>query len=140
MVDNRFVSLRVKSTGHLSRTTHGNETGSGGDRSTAHRGRTTAQAQSDTGRGGAPAWRITAGSKRVGATTGSGQRRGGQAQGEDLGAPLSARCVTVCGTLGRSAQRCAAGGLPDRVVDGQTRPRAGQARVRRGVQQYRLLG
>src|SRR5487761_1906713 len=140
MVDNHFVSLCVKSTGHLSRTTHGGETGPDGDRGTAHRGRTTAQTQSCAGRGGTAARGIAAGGERVGTTAERGGWRSEQAQGQDLGATALARRDAVRGTFDGIAQGYAASRLPDRVVDGQTRPRAGQARVQRRVQQYRLLG
>lgn len=139
MGDNHFVPLCVKSTGHLSRATHGNETESGSDRSATHRGGSPAQAQGAAGAGGASARGFAAIGEPVGATVGRGQRSGRQAQRQVPWAAAVARRRPMREAAQSTAQRRPARRLSDRAVDGETRAGTGQARVRRCVQQHRML-
>lgn len=140
MSDNRFVCLRVTSTGILSRASDGNEAESGSVGRAPRGRRADAQARRVAIGGGAPAGGVAPVGAPLGAVAGAGQRRGEPAQRSQPWASTAARCRAVRLAEQGAAGGGAASGLSHGAVDGEAGSRAHQARVRRGVQQYRVLG
>src|SRR5688572_9017597 len=125
MIDNRFVSSCVISTGLRSRRTHGDETGSGNDGGSAPAGSAPAQTQGSASRCRARAWRVTTGGERLGETAYSGQWRGRQTQGQ-AARPTEAAERGAIGCAVRNAVEGGAGvWLSHRTVDDQTGAHAG---------------
>ncbi len=139
MVDNRIVSLRVISTGELSRKAHGNETGFGSDREAAAQGRALAQEWCAASRSCSSLGSFAASGQRLGVGVGREKGSDRQAQSQAAGSASAFGRRTVGRSSGDLADWSVDGRICDGALDDQASARRDQRSLRSRVFDVWLL-